>query len=294
MCLILYTCANDLMIDFARITLVAARQNLPDAELRIIPFDENIAQTRLLAASLGARIVDPDPFWDGIGKHLYGETEYRPGIPSFRYFRKLNVFNGEPERFLFFDANMAILSNLKELFQAYRPQRSSVVFSHFALPRQFKVWAGPTLRTLNPPMRDGYGCSGIMGKGDSIARADAAIFLRNRNWNRLFAKAPEQAFVSALSALIGANWMVFSQLLGAGPRNIITSALPREQGPDGRIYFTEGGLKGKVSHFCKWTHQSLREDAQNLELYQNLKARADDFLRPTSKISLQGPDHRNA
>ncbi len=277
--LILYTCANDRMIEYSRVTLVAARQNLPGAEIRIIPFDENIELTQALAARVGAKVIEPDPFWDMIGKHLYGDIEYRPGIPSFRYFRKLNIFNGQPERFLFFDANMAILSDLKELFQAYRPQRSSVVFSHYAQPRQFKVWAAPTLRMLNPSMRDGYGCSGIMGKGDAISKDDARIFLRNKNWKRLFAKAPEQAFMSALSCIIGAHWMVFSQLLGVSARNVVSAAPLRRIGDDGRFYYTEGGMQGKVSHFCKWTHQSLREDTKNIDLYRVLEARADDYLR---------------
>ena len=189
---ILYTCANDKMIDYLRITLVAARRHVPDAEIRIIPFDDDLSLTRGLAARVDATIIDPDPYWDRAGKRFYGQKQYRPGVPAFRYFRKFNAFNGRPEQFLFFDANLAILANLDVLFNAYDFAISSVVFSHLALPRQFVSFANPVMQQLNPAMSDGYSCAGFMGRGDAIPRRDFNILLRNRNWSKLFGPAPDR------------------------------------------------------------------------------------------------------
>ena len=278
-----YTCGNDRMIDFLRITLAAARRALPNAEFRIIPFDDNLELTRGLAARVGATIVEPDPYWDELGMFLFKDTDYRPGVPAYRYFRKFNAFNGDPDSFVFCDANMAILADLSPLFEAFEKGSSSIVFSRYAVPRQFKPHVLPKIQLLNPHMRDGYSCSGFIARGNALPRRDVDVFFRNPLWGKWLGQAPEQGFISLYSAIYGIAWETYGELLGYGPEDTVGASRKRERGADGFYYFSKGDLAGKLSYFCKWTHQSLKPDAPNIEIHDELAARARRFYNGLNK-----------
>lgn len=52
-----------------------------------------------------------DPLWSALGRRLFhGRGQYRPGVPMWMHFHKLNMFNEGNEPTVYLDANSVLLS----------------------------------------------------------------------------------------------------------------------------------------------------------------------------------------
>ncbi len=211
----IYTLCNDRMMPFARSFYKSLLAHCPHIKLVVIPFDENISELQQFCLEKNVTLIDPSPVWDEIGQRIYGDFEYRPGIPAWRYYRKLNAFNVDLfDQFTFHDVNSLILGNPQGYVQKFIDSGKDICF----MARSAK---GRTLRhesfqaianVLNPSIRTGFSAGFMISKKNIISSDVALAISKNPRIRKLFGKSPEQAFISWYVALTGVNCGMFHEL----------------------------------------------------------------------------------
>jgi hypothetical protein len=113
----IYCLANDNVLEWMIALLESLRSFEPSRELIVIPFDANIAKLSQLSGKYGFRFLSDDSLemLDRVG----AEVNPDGGKTWQRTFRKLACFWGPFNHFLFLDADIVILSELNEVFEAF-------------------------------------------------------------------------------------------------------------------------------------------------------------------------------
>jgi hypothetical protein len=196
----LYTVSGDTrLLPFA--CLLESNRAIDNLSVNVIPFDENATLTRELAKIYGARLVTPDPKWDNLGKAIYGTEEYRPGVPSWRYFRKFNVFDNTRRQAIFADSNIVLLNSVKNSFDAL--QTHDLVFGDRSRKgRNFPPWATQLLNVLDPNVQDGFNASFWISRCDLFRSLKIETFMRRPKIRVMLGKAPEQSFMLLIAVLL--------------------------------------------------------------------------------------------
>lgn len=153
--------------------LLQSNSEFDAAPVNVIPFDDPTSELERICSAYGATIVDPDDSWDALGSALYGEKEFRAGVPAWRYFRKLNALDHTSTPIVFIDANSAITNSLRPALKALR--EFDVVFGNRSKPgRNFTPWARKVVEHLSRPLGTGSAPrSGPCGPAPWILRSSA-------------------------------------------------------------------------------------------------------------------------
>lgn len=267
----IYTVANDRMLAFLETFLRSLRHFMPNIKVAIIPFDDQIRETKAVAYNYNATVLQPDPRWDKIGRRHYGEEEYRPTIPAFRYYRKLNAFNLSHENFAFLDVNCLILRDLVPLWKSCMSGSHDIVFAKRSAPSRTlrRKDVRSVLNSLCPNMDEGFNASFFMSRKGVVNTSTAELIGSNQSLRSLFGRAPEQAFLSWYIAVLGLHATTMVELDASHPSNFAGKRFTVERNADGTFSFTEGPSKGRPVYFLKWTGQdaSTVQDAKNAELF---------------------------
>lgn len=194
------TCADDGRIDDLVRLLSSVKTFAPAVRIRIIPFTDSIpSKVHKVADRAGAALLDRDPFWDRLGQLLYENEEYRPKVPSWLYFRKLNMFNAAEYPRLFLDANALLLS--AEPFRQDNRYLENVDFlfhSGAAKGRNFPAGA-PFSGIFSPAAQNGFNL-GHVAFTPSAARqitqfSRAFLDFARAEHRRFMGKSPEQSYL---------------------------------------------------------------------------------------------------
>lgn len=204
-----FTAASDGRIEFLRNFISTLRHYNKDCSINVIPFFDECEEVRRYVGSVsGARVCDVDPAFDEVGKNLFGLEEYRPGVHSWRYFRKLNCFSHAHDKFVFFDCNILAFSDpvmdiLEELpfdksgsGQFFFYTRSA---PHRTINREFDDW----WKLINPTIEMGYNAGLFASRRSALDSGFCKMISGNRNWRKLLGRAPEQSFLMLYAALAG-------------------------------------------------------------------------------------------
>ena len=103
-----YTLANDRVLDWLVAFCESLRKHEPDAPLTVIPFDDRVSEVAALAGRYGFRLLD-DPRLAGLDRV---ERSLWPERASVGALRKLAMFWGDAERFMFLDSDIVVLGPL--------------------------------------------------------------------------------------------------------------------------------------------------------------------------------------
>lgn len=210
----LYTMANDARIADVERFVEYARVFVPGAPLYVIPFDDEMANVRAaLDRHPDARVVQPNPKLDVAAQRLFLSRPYRPGVPAWRYVRKLNAFLGHNEKFVFLDANTVPLVNLVPIVQRIHMAKNRVLFRGPSVPRR-------TLRTeevsalfkqFDPGLEHGFNCGAFVSQGGTV-RMNLVDAICNRRWRMQIGQAPEQGLLAVYMALFCINPALLSSV----------------------------------------------------------------------------------
>jgi hypothetical protein len=112
----IYVLANDKVAEFLHSSLQSIRHYNAAIPIWIIPFDERLDRTRELATRFSAQIVEHPslPHLDQLGNQFWDNSAYANHM-----FRKFVAFWGPLETFLYFDVDIAALSDLASMFQVF-------------------------------------------------------------------------------------------------------------------------------------------------------------------------------
>ncbi len=235
------TAASDSRNDDLQRLLKSIRRFFPKTRIKIIPFSDDIETVRETAQRFSCDLQECDPEWDVIGKKFYGTREYRPGSPSYRYFRKLNMFSGEFRYRIFLDANSILLSrDIETMTQS----GVDLLFHSSAMKGRNFSAAFNFSEVLQPGIRNGFNlgfCAFSKSAADKIATYARLAPPQHAN---LLGPAPEQAFLNYCICMLGLKAGLLCELdPEIAPTNSVEFHIER-RGP-GRYFYKTGPFKLK-------------------------------------------------
>ncbi len=275
------TVANDRMAASLDRLLTSVRRFNRDMPIRVIPFDDH--------QDVCARIVDRHGAafhndgwreWREIGGQLYGEADYRRGAKAADYFRKLAIFTGPFERFVFLDANALCLTPLEPVLRAFGQSGFDLVFHNFALPN--RNFADEQVRDLvngiNPTVGWGLNAGLMISRRDpellAFARRAAVPGDRLRT---VLGPAPEQGFLSYVAAIAGLRLGRMCDLFADAP-----ASMSADQGVEERqgAYVRPATSKepGKRLYFLKFRGPDLADGNPSAWVAQTFESAAPTGL----------------
>lgn len=183
------TLANDRVFDWLLPFLESYRETNPAIPLHLIPFDDNVSNTRRAAEIYGARFFEGDMARvDALAKRLY------PFFPHHRRrLRKLQALTLPCDRVVYMDLDTVLFRNLDAVFASLVPGETDFVV---ASPSEEYVFNKkhadyPFLRDVMR-FNDGFFLTsrGVVSLQDfeRVIDADAAVFHRVRKRGMLFAQ----------------------------------------------------------------------------------------------------------
>lgn len=265
-----YTMANDRMADNFERFLKYFHATNPSMPLRVIPFDEKTDQIQAVIdrfPEIDLRMVAADPRADQIGKRVFGEREYRPGIPSWRYVRKLNAFIGHDAPFVFLDCNAIALYDYAHLLNELTPLGwpTFLFGSRSAVNRTIRAETGrEVLNRLNPGLRAGYCCAFFMSHGGAI---DWHVLdaICQQSLAKLIGKSPEQGILAFYIAIKGNSHRMLAEL---DPRFGVIRPEPLKLDPENKVLRVSSGKRAdtiKVS--LSFTGQDYHEEQEAIKAF---------------------------
>jgi hypothetical protein len=136
-----YALANDALLDVFTKMAESFRHHNPDMPMTVIPFDDNMDQTRVVCDRLGLDIIDYDyDQYDAIGRN-WRATRHGTGI-----FRKYFVFDGPYDQFMFIDADCTILNDLSPFIPVL--DDNDLDLAYYARPGQNRNLRAPEIKAL--------------------------------------------------------------------------------------------------------------------------------------------------
>ena len=199
-----YTMANGRMKDsFERFCRFLRGFN-PNASLKVIPFDDDIREIEEISRNFGGCLVDADPGLDAIAQEVFGDDEYRRGIPAWRYVRKFNAFLGHEKPFIFLDCNQVVVHDLEPLQAAVSSASIDMAFGF----RSMRLRSVPLVLLhkfydlVSPGLGVGYNTAVFVSRGGAV-RLDLMRGIFSANSRRLIGKAPEQGMLAYYLAISG-------------------------------------------------------------------------------------------
>ncbi len=181
-------------------------------QIGIIPFGEEHLN---LPNSEKIKLVEPDPFWDNLGKALFENQQYRLGVEAWRYFRKLNIFNDDAEDTIkiFIDLStvftpkfVKVLDIVKQLLENHE----IVLRAHSVRNRTLS----PSLQNLLfPSIKTGFNASFFAFKKILIKRVANNIYNYSNYFKDFTSVAPEQFAISLMIYLNRLNYAILDEAL---------------------------------------------------------------------------------
>lgn len=241
----LVSMCNDRMLPHLR-RFVAIRDAVaPGLSLTLVPFDEDMAGVRgFIAGKDGISVMEPDPDFDRIGQRIYGEEEYRPGIKSWRYFRKLNAFAVEAEHFVFADLNAILLADPRAFLNP-DPDDDAIIFgTRSILTRTLPLpEVRHTVDILLQGGGQGFNTALFAARPGFLSKA-VATEIGKEHLRGIFGKAPEQGFLSFYSAVCGKRACTLWEL-PEGLSDIRNPSKVAVSVRDRHLYVDEGPMRGR-------------------------------------------------
>ena len=204
-----YTAANDSRAAQLRNFIDYFRSNNSHQTLKVILFDRNCREVTQLCKEKEIAVIEPSPIIDLCAKSIFGKGEYRPGVPSWKYMRKLNCFLDASGVFLFLDLNCIPTANLSPLVETYAKLKKDILFTtHSHAKRTIRVDTKQFLSTIDPKLGEGYNCS-IIASQKGIINESIFKSLKGRKLRKMIAKAPEQGYLTIAMALCNISHGLF-------------------------------------------------------------------------------------
>ncbi len=196
-----YTAASDNRVDQLDYFSEYFAASNQDKTLKVILFDRDSQKVIRFCNQKNIPIVHPSPIIDRCAKSIFINREYRPGVKSWRYMRKLNCFLDATTSFIFLDLNCIPLASLDPLIDAYKDNQKDILFttqSH--AKRTIRVDTKQFLNIIDPGIGEGYNCSIIASKNNVLNESIFKSF-KGHNLRKMIAKAPEQGYLAVVMAL---------------------------------------------------------------------------------------------
>lgn len=241
------------------------------ASVKVIPFDNNTKITKRICNYYGAHLINPNPLWDRLGMAIYGNSEYRPGVFAWRYFRKLNAISDAETPFAFIDANTLIIGPLKDLLTGL--SKSDILFGARSVKgRNFTPAATFVLNEICPEIANGFNGAFWITSPEVF---ELSMFRRMANYPDLRAmltRSPEQSILSLAIVLQKRKAMLISDAVPwASPQIPATKAIADDIkiAHDGKIMY-----KGKCAYSIKWPGLYPRADENEMcqTIYDTVKS----------------------
>ena len=248
-----YTLVNETMVSSLEGFLISVQRFNKDLPIYVIPFDNESDNIRSICEKYGA------VFWDeyvtefeAIGQSIFGDTVHRGDVKKKNYFRKLSVFAGPIQNFLYLDVSVRVLSELSKVFEIYDTTSQDILFHSRSLPvRNFSSSALiEVLKYVNPDIDSGF-AAGLFVSRSNLLNLEAFQLLSNpkERLTHVLASAPEQGFLNYVAGLYGLRCSRFFDVDREFPMSLSPESIRKNGEGD---YYREAGCvdQGKKLFFA--------------------------------------------
>lgn len=235
------TCCNDPRVDDLKRLIHSIHRAAPNARLRVIAFDDEIVQTETIVRSAGGTMIGRDPLWSEVGKRLFhGSGDYRPGVPMWMYFNKLNMFNDIQGPTLYLDANSVLLSGETPPI----PQADEILFHSVAMKGRNIPANAEFVRSWAPEIGEGFNLGYCHFGPEAARRIRQFAEIVPRLHSAFLGPAPEQSFLTYAMAFLGIRGRLLNELDNEiAPTN--NGSLPIERDEAGVYRYLNAPFKGQ-------------------------------------------------
>jgi hypothetical protein len=201
----IYTMVSNRTVEQFRRLSALMTNFMPNKTLCVIPLDHEMSSVEEAAQGLDwIKFIKPDPRLDEIGRLVCGKEQYRPDVPAWRCFRKLNALLRPAKNILFLDVNSIVVADIAGLLREKVPSFDGFYFGARSMKDRSAVSEELRnfLSVVSPDPDISYNPAFILAKGGlfdvTLARAIARPALR-----AVLGKAPDQGFLAAYIGLFG-------------------------------------------------------------------------------------------
>ncbi|HLY06474.1 MAG TPA: hypothetical protein VKR31_12075 [Rhizomicrobium sp.] len=236
--------ANDKVLNWLLPFLESYRDTNATIPLHVIPFDDDVSQTRRAAAAYGARFFEGDTTRvDALAKRLY------PFFPHHRRrLRKLLSLTLPCDRILYMDADTILFRNLDKVFEALLPGTVDFVVASpsedYVFNRKYADY--PFLRDAMR-FNDGFFLTSrdvvSLSDFEQVIDSDAAVFHRVRKRGMLFA----QPLVNFVVHRLGLNVRALADCVTNASNESFYKAVGVKLGETGPLDW-----EGRDIYFAHW------------------------------------------
>ncbi len=148
----IYCLGSDSMLDWMIGLLESLKEHAPHCRLYVIPFDDNISRLTALQKTYGFEFYHSEtlPALEEMARTALGKCAH-----TARVFRKLSVFWGPLQHFLFLDVDIVVQDSLQCLLDGYK--RSGLEFAYTDINIDEVYQPGP----LRATMQENHGAQGF-------------------------------------------------------------------------------------------------------------------------------------
>jgi hypothetical protein len=202
----IYCLGNDRVLEWLIAFATSLRRHEPARRVIVIPFDDRVEGLRRLAEAFGFELLD-DPVLerlDAIGRAVWPADPQRAGI-----MRKLAVFAGPLDRFLYLDADVVVLRPLEPYFAAVDRSAADVLYFRADID---EVYRPGSLRQDVPTV--GFNTGVFAGRHGALTPAAVEPLVDRAIADMAgFADTAEQPFFNYWASLCGVTTESFTELV---------------------------------------------------------------------------------
>jgi hypothetical protein len=262
-------CVDDYMQFFFTLWCKAFSLTGSSLKVVVIPFSDNYHCVSDICHQFGHTLLDVQADeWRSLGRSIYGDESYRPGLSRYKYFSKLaalSLFNSDV---IFYDVN-AIPFPPPELFiDAFRSSKKDILFRWQLSSLGQNI---PTrdvyfqLNRDNPCVGKGWSANFFISRPGAINIESAKEMVRNDSGLRLkFGTAPEQSFLTYYIAKFKLDVGSVSNYIKKSRGVSCRSAIWLDD-LDGRsTLFSDDGCGANIKvDFVKWNGRAMHRAVDN-------------------------------
>ena len=250
-------CVDDHVADFFLLWCQALVRTETKCPVVVLPFSKKISKIEEISKHFGFHVDSKTPDdWVNIGKLIYRDEEYRPGLPRAQFFSKLAVLSLEIPKIVYYDVNAIPFAKPEAVAKCTERIDADILFRWQLSSLGQNIPSAAVMRDLNilnPSIGRGWSANFFVCRGGLIDMVEAADFARTAGLRLKFGTAPEQSFLTHLFAHKKTKIETISNYSGSSRGVSCRSDIWIEYKDEIPTLYSDDGCGARVNpHFVKW------------------------------------------
>lgn len=250
-------CVDDHVVDFFRLWCQALSLTGSSCPVVILPFSKRVSQIEKVSEQFGFSMNSEAPDdWIKIGRSIYGDESYRPGLPRRQFFSKLAALSLNFPRLVYYDVNAIPFTKPEIVAESIETSDAEIIFRWQLSSLGQNIPNAAVMRDLNkmnPSIGRGWSANFFVCRGNLLKLDEAIEFSKTDGLRKKFGTAPEQSFLTHFFAHKKTKIDAIAKYSGSERGVSCRSDLWVEYEGERPVLFSDDGCGARVKpHFVKW------------------------------------------